>query len=204
MSQYSDGLIIIYTKQEKTVYGIGTLFVGNVSTGDIFIIDGEGSSAYIIERVVSDTEITLSTPYLGLYRDIRIEYSISRDFSSKFDFPVIGYNQKSFSTISSLSLRMIDSVFKNLAFINPLDPRCVSSNSLRVKIYPQQAIDAQARWQLDNLPDLFKSGITYKNLSVGTHTVSFTEIPSFISPINISTIMEPNSNRIIVGRYTLL
>ena len=204
MSQYISGKIIINETNRYLVKGIGTLFFGNIFPGNIFIIDEDQSISFIIKSVISDTEFTITTPYYGKHIGKWLTYSISTISSNKFNIPEIRTDNKAFSTLASLSLRMIDSVFKNLGFISINDPRCVSSNSLRVKIYPQQAIDAQARWQLDNLPELFKSGRTSKNLSVGTHTVSFTELPSFISPMNISTIMEPNSNRIIVGRYTLL
>lgn len=61
MSWYRDGTISL-TKNGATVTGVGTKFSTEIRYGDILLIAG---ALYEVARVLSDTEITLASPFQG-------------------------------------------------------------------------------------------------------------------------------------------
>jgi hypothetical protein len=71
-----------------------------------------------------------------------------------------------------------------------------SSGSLSVTLLPAAAAAVGARWQVDAGPDQI-SGATVTNLSVGSHTVSFTFISDWTTPPN-------QTNVIITGGVTTM
>ena len=124
MSQYTTGKIKIKSSNKKAVIGKGTAFLSNVKKGDIFIIDVDEWIPYIIDSVVSDTEFRLNSPYNGGFCDLYLDYSITKTFSTLFELPIIKHHYKSFATLVTLYLRMLDSLMKNLGFKNPDEPDC--------------------------------------------------------------------------------
>lgn len=128
MSQYCDGKIIISDTDRSIVNGVDTLFLSNVSQGCLLIFDIGEPIVHTVKEVISDTKLRLSSKCIDVIADIMVGYSITKNFSYLLDIPLCSSNYKSFAQLSTLSLRMIDVVFKNLEFINSKDPKCSSLN----------------------------------------------------------------------------
>jgi len=79
MKEYTTGTVSV-TNGSKVVTGSGTDFSSNVSAGDYFRIDGDGTGSasvwYKIDSVDSATQITLETAYAGTTQS-GVEYTIS-------------------------------------------------------------------------------------------------------------------------------
>ena len=76
--------------------------------------------------------------------------------------------------------------------------------ALQVNLTPSDATNAGAQWQLDGGP-WQTSGATLSNLTVGAHTVAFTNVVGFITPAtqtNVSIV--PNQTTVIAGDYVAL
>lgn len=57
MSQYKTGTVAVET-DSQTVIGTGTLWLANVTVGDLFIV-ADTNVSYVVAAVVSNTQITL-------------------------------------------------------------------------------------------------------------------------------------------------
>ena len=72
--------------------------------------------------------------------------------------------------------------------------------SLQVTLSPAGAVSAGAKWEVDGgTPQ--SSGATVTNLSVGTHTVSFTTISGWTTPSNQTVSVSANSTATASGSY---
>jgi len=83
MSQYQTGTCSV-TVSSATVSGSATVWSTNVYAGDLFKISGE-NVIYTVGTVVGDTEITLSSIYLGATATGQ-SYQITRDFTPNYGF----------------------------------------------------------------------------------------------------------------------
>ena len=72
--------------------------------------------------------------------------------------------------------------------------------SLQATIAPADAIADGAQWQLDSGP-LLNSGATVTNLSVGTHTVSFTPLSGWLTPVTGTVYVYANATATTLGTY---
>ncbi|MBC2711500.1 MAG: BACON domain-containing protein [Desulfosarcina sp.] len=63
--------------------------------------------------------------------------------------------------------------------------------SLKVTIYPSEAVSAGARWRVDG-GDWNSSGYTQNGLSVGNHLLEFNTIPGWIKPTNQTVTISNN------------
>jgi len=72
--------------------------------------------------------------------------------------------------------------------------------SLQVKITPVGAINAGARWQVDD-GAWQKSGATVSGLSVGNHTVSFTSVSGWMTPASQTVTVNEDSTATASGTY---
>ena len=122
MSQYSNGYIYIKQDSQNIINGIDTKFLSNTKKGDILVIDRHEGIPYTIKKVISDTQIEISSVYTGSAFNIRLQYSITCIFSTLFDLPIIHHQYKHFATLATLLLRMLDSIMKNLGFRFPDEP----------------------------------------------------------------------------------
>lgn len=78
MSQYREGTVSA-TTGNATITGTNTLWLGNVTSGDLFVVVG-GNVVYEVANVVSNTQISLSAPWAE--PNIAGEdYAITRDFT---------------------------------------------------------------------------------------------------------------------------
>jgi uncharacterized repeat protein (TIGR03803 family) len=80
--------------------------------------------------------------------------------------------------------------------LNPPNP----AGSLQATITPAAAITAGAQWQVDGgIPQA--SGAIVVGLSVGSHTVSFTNISGWVTPSNQTVVVGDNSTATAIGTY---
>ena len=86
MSQYITGTANVKTSN-ATVIGVGTVWSGNVSNNDLFIVAGD-SVSYMVANVNSNTSISLSAPYAGANAN-GVSYTIARDFSPIRGIPIL-------------------------------------------------------------------------------------------------------------------
>jgi uncharacterized repeat protein (TIGR03803 family) len=77
----------------------------------------------------------------------------------------------------------------------------VQAGSLEVTISPYQAVVAGALWQVDGGATEY-SGMTVTNISSGSHTVSFTPIPGWITPASQIVTITTGETTTVTGDYT--
>lgn len=202
MSQYTTGKIKISSSNKKVIIGSGTAFLSNIKKGDIFIIDVDEWIPYIIDSVVSDTEFRLNSPYNGEFCDLYLDYSVTKTFSTLFELPVIKHHYKSFATLVTLYLRMLDSLMKNFGFKNPDEPDC--SGGLIVILEPEQARLAGARWYINSdLEHALLSGYK-KNLEAGSYQLLFKDIENFATPAGKYVTLLEGETKTITVKYMLI
>ena len=85
MAQYKTGTVAV-TNGSGTVTGTATLFVANVTVGDIFTVVGD-NTFYQVASVTSNTVLVLTANYAGLTASGKA-YTIARDFTTNLGFPV--------------------------------------------------------------------------------------------------------------------
>ena len=177
MLQYSDGFVSINGNNKTELTGFDTLFMQNAKKGDLIVFDPELSVVYTIQKVNSNTSITLSSNYAGNFLNKKIKYSITRLFSSLFDLPVTQYMDKGFSSIVTLKLRMLDVLMKNLGFRHPDEPVCTSG--IIGIIQPDEVNDFGAKWYINgNESNLYNSNYL-KILNPGQYVLSLINIPGY-------------------------
>jgi hypothetical protein len=108
MAQYKTGLVSV-TNGSPTVTGAGTLWVGEVSVGDIFTIVGS-NAWYEVGAVDSNTQVTLTSNYAGTTAS-DASYAISRDFTANYGLP---YPQKGDIETASLIKRAFQDIDSKL------------------------------------------------------------------------------------------
>jgi hypothetical protein len=75
--------------------------------------------------------------------------------------------------------------------------------SLKVTIYPTDAVSAGARWRVDG-GNWNSSGYTQRGLSVGNHVLEFNTIPGWIRPTNQTLRINDNQTTHTSGEYSRL
>jgi len=106
MSEYNIGTVNV-SNASAIVTGSGTLWTTYVLAGQAFMIDGT-TVIYTIGSVDSDTQITLTTVYVGTTVS-SATYSIVTDFTTYFNLYETDYQDKDWPTkLTQLSLRPID------------------------------------------------------------------------------------------------
>ena len=73
--------------------------------------------------------------------------------------------------------------------------------SLKVTIYPPEAVSAGARWRVDG-GDWNSSGYTQNGLSVGNHLLEFNTIPGWIKPTSQTVTINNNQTTDTSGEYS--
>lgn len=106
MSQYRTGTVST-TNASQTVTGTGTLWLANVSAGDLFTVVGSGVT-YQVAAVVSNTELTLNANYAGSTASTQ-SYVIARDFTPTWNLPIINKGDIETATLLKRAFQIIDS-----------------------------------------------------------------------------------------------
>jgi len=105
MSQYTVGSVSV-TNGSQIVTGAGTLWLANVTAGDLFTIQDSGVT-YQVGAVNSDTELALSANYAGV-TDTNLGYVVARDFTPTHNIPLINRGDIETATIFSRAMQIID------------------------------------------------------------------------------------------------
>jgi len=111
MAQYRTGTVSV-TNGSPVVTGSGTAWLTNVSIGDAFKLESE-NVVYSIASVDSDTQITLSTNYVGV-TDSGLTYQIVVDFTPNLALPEIWAGDIDWPYHLTVGLRRIDTLFAGL------------------------------------------------------------------------------------------
>ena len=102
---YKAGTVQV-TRGSTTVTGNSTEFLKYVSSFSMFRRTGD-TSTYIVDRVISQTELLLSTPYQGVsYTDTR--YSINPDRTTNLGLPLLSPSLPDPSFVVNQALEKID------------------------------------------------------------------------------------------------
>lgn len=108
MPQYGSGTTVSVTNGSSTVTGTGTLFVANVTIGDIFIVNADGVS-YVVASITSDTVLVLTANYAGT-TNAAAAYAITIDFTPNFALPLLKKNDIETHVLVSRALTDIDTL----------------------------------------------------------------------------------------------
>jgi len=115
--QYKGGTVAL-VKGSPIVIGTGTSWLGQVRAGDLFKVKGE-NALYVVSSVESDTELTLSSNYVGESRT-NVSYIIHRFFTANYLLPLLTgktgeyEGDEDWSELYKYAIRKIDKLLKNL------------------------------------------------------------------------------------------
>ena len=114
-----------------------------------------------------------------------------------------GTHTVSFSTVAGYDTPAGQSVTVTAGGTNTATGLYVQqTGSLTVTIAPAAAITAGARWWVDNGTSQ-SSGTTLSGLSVGTHTISFSSLPTWTTPEKITIIIAKGATSTATGTYVV-
>lgn len=103
MSQYKDGTVSV-TNGSNVVTGAGTLWLANISTGDLFTKAGDNVT-YTVASIPSNTQITLTGNYGGSTSS-GSSYGITIDFTPE-GYPLLNDGDLNTGAIYNEALRLI-------------------------------------------------------------------------------------------------
>lgn len=106
MSQYTTGLVDV-TYNSNTVSGTGTLWLANVSVGDLFMVRNINTH-YEVATIPSNTSLTLNSVWAGSTLTDQ-NYEITRDFTSNYNLIEICTGDKDWPFHMTKNFRDIDS-----------------------------------------------------------------------------------------------
>lgn len=105
--QYKEGTISIDIGS-ATVTGVGTRWLVNADTSNIFIVVGD-TDFYEIQSISSDTSLTISPVYAGSANRVGASYVIVKDYTYHFGWPTIDKGDVEWPKILSEAFTRIDS-----------------------------------------------------------------------------------------------
>ena len=107
MSQYQTGTVDV-TYNSQSVTGIGTLWLANVSIGDLFMVRGINTH-YEVASIPTNTSLTLNSVWAGSTLTGQ-DYEITRDFTTNYDLIEICVGDKDWPFHMTKNFRDIDSL----------------------------------------------------------------------------------------------
>jgi hypothetical protein len=120
MSQYRTGTVQV-TNASQNVVGTGTAFVGNVSVGDIFTVDGD-NVWYEVATVTDNTHLAVSANYQGSSGSSKA-YAVSKSFTPNLGIPYPEQNDVETASLFKRAMLYIES------FLSGRLARSVAGNS---------------------------------------------------------------------------
>ena len=105
--QYRSGSVTV-ASGESVVIGQSTAFLSNVKAGDLFKKIGQ-SAIYTVGSVDSDTQITLTSKYVGS-GESGVLYTVTKDFTPNMSLPEVGVGDKDWPYLLTNALRLIDTL----------------------------------------------------------------------------------------------
>jgi len=124
MSQYRTGTVSV-SNGSAIVTGLGTQWLTYAHVGDAFKIKSE-NVVYSIASVDSNTQITLSTNYVGVTAS-GLEYQIVVDFTPSLELPEIWAGDIDWPFHLTTGLRKIDTLFAGLVNTTKMPCRVAST-----------------------------------------------------------------------------
>ena len=115
--QYKIGKVAV-VKGSSIVTGTNTFWQNKIRAGDLFKIKGE-NAVYVVSAVNSDTELVLSSDYVGESKE-EVDYIIHRFFTSNYLFPLLtgkteGYDgDEDWGELYRWTVRKIDRLLKSV------------------------------------------------------------------------------------------
>ena len=103
--QYKAGSVTV-TNGSQIVTGLNTLWAGEITAGDLFIVVDTGV-VYQVGSVDSNTQITLNANYAGA-SESGAAYVIARDFTPIRNIPLINRGDIETATIFTRAMQIID------------------------------------------------------------------------------------------------
>ncbi|HBA83667.1 MAG TPA: hypothetical protein DCZ95_06185, partial [Verrucomicrobia bacterium] len=76
-----------------------------------------------------------------------------------------------------------------------------NSNALQVWLSPSNPVPAGAGWKLDLFSQVYRHGDQLSNLSVGAHSITFCDIPGYITPKRIDFLVAPGESYSFTAVY---
>lgn len=103
--QYTNGTISV-NQGSVSVSGTGTLWLANINTDWVFVVEGD-ELFYEVSSIVNDTNLILTNPYAGTNKS-NVSYVITRDYTKFFGWPTIARGDTEWPTVLTETLRRID------------------------------------------------------------------------------------------------
>ena len=200
-----------------TVDGVGNVYVTGVSTGGYATIkyDANGNQMWV-SRYTSGSARALAVDNLG---NIYVTGGSASDYATvKYDpngkqLWVRRYNGPGNGSDAAYALAVdsvgntyvtgssIGTAFADYATIK-YSRHEITTGSLCVTIYPQEAIDAGAQWRRIGTLIWYDSGYMEPNISVGPYTVEFKDVNGWETPVNLPININNDQTTNTSGTYT--
>jgi alpha-tubulin suppressor-like RCC1 family protein len=197
--------------ESSQLYGFtedGKIIRINTTTGAGTLVATESQSSPVV------TGATATSPYGSLLVNISPAGAISAGAQWQVDGGALhssgavvpnlslGSHTVSFTTVSGWTTPSSQIMTVNLGITNSTTGYYTANvGSLLVNISPAGAISAGAKWQVDG-GALQSSGAVVPNLSVGSHTVSFTTVSGWLTPNNQTISVALGVTNSTTGYYT--
>lgn len=105
--QYTTGTVSISSGAPTTVDGIGTKWLANATTGWLFKLQSE-DTVYEIQAITDDVTLTIDPAYSGSTTS-GANYVILRDYTPRYQWPILLKGNVNWAAVLSEALRRIDS-----------------------------------------------------------------------------------------------
>jgi len=105
--QYTTGTVSIASGAPTDVVGSGTRWLANISTGWVFKLQSE-DTIYEIQTITDDTNLVIDPAYGGVTIS-SASYVILRDYTPRYQWPLLQKGNLNWTSVISEALRRVDS-----------------------------------------------------------------------------------------------
>jgi PKD repeat protein/pimeloyl-ACP methyl ester carboxylesterase len=191
----------IYTYTNAGVFTVSLTLVGPGGTNTVI-------QTNLITVTIPQTgslEVTISPPgAISAGAQWQVDGGQSQNSGATVSNLSVGNHTMSFNTINGWTTPASQTVSVSVnSTATEIGTYAQQYGSLQVTISPASAITAGAKWQVDGGTSQ-NSEATVSNLSVGSHTVSFTTISGWITPSNQTVSLSANSTAKVSGTYVAI
>ena len=170
----SETRIFITSDCTYSISSTNNTIISGGGTGNFYLFTSSTSCEWYAEANATWVTITSGSSGIG---DGTVAYTVS---------PNTGDSRTAAITIADLTHTVIQ------------DP---ATGSLKVTIYPPEAVSAGARWRVDG-GDWNSGGDTQNGLLVGNHLLEFNTIPGWIKPTSQTVTINDNQTTDTSGEYS--
>lgn len=114
--RYDTGTVAI-TEGSSTVTGTGTAWVGSISAGEFFFLEGL-NRIFQVAAIDSDTQLKLSTPVDNLpigFGTSGLTYLVAQDFTPRFSIPYPRRHDTDSASVLRRATELLDRFFAILS-----------------------------------------------------------------------------------------